>query len=38
VYCSVGIHPCDIYDLDLEKSILQLENNILKNKEKIIAI
>lgn len=38
VYCSIWIHPCDIYNLDLEKSILQLENNILKNKEKIIAI
>ena len=38
VYCSVWIHPCDIYDLDLEKTILELENHILKNKEKIVAI
>ena len=38
VFCSVWIHPCDIYDLDLEKVILSLENNILKNKEKILAI
>lgn len=38
IYCSVWIHPCDIYDLDLEKTILWLENNILKNKNKIVAI
>ena len=38
VYCSVWIHPCDIYNLDLEKTILELENHILKNKEKIVAI
>lgn len=38
VFCSVWIHPCDSYDLDLEKTILELENHILKNKEKIIAI
>jgi TatD DNase family protein len=33
VFCSVWIHPCDIYDLDLEKAILGLENNILKNNK-----
>jgi len=38
IYCSVWIHPCDVYDLDLEKTILSLENNILKNKDKIVAI
>jgi Tat protein secretion system quality control protein TatD with DNase activity len=38
IYCSVWIHPCDIYDLDLEKAILSLENNILENKDKIVAI
>ncbi len=38
VYLSIWIHPCDIYDLDLEKAILSLENNILKNKNKIVAI
>lgn len=38
VYCSLWIHPCDVYDLDLEKAILSIENNILKNKDKIIAI
>ena len=38
VFGSIWIHPCDIYDLDLEKAILSLENNILKNREKIVAI
>ncbi len=38
-YCSLGIHPCDIYDLDLEKEILRIENQILNDKnKKIIAI
>ena len=30
-FCSVWIHPCDIYDLDLEKEILKIENFIIKN-------
>ena len=30
-YCSLGIHPCDIYDLDLEKEILRMENLILND-------
>ncbi len=38
VYCSVWIHPCDIYDLNLEETLLDLENQIKENKEKIIAI
>ena len=38
IFCSIGIHPCDIYDLDLNKSILELKNNLLNNKDKIIAI
>jgi len=38
-FCSLGIHPCDIYELDLEKEILRIENLILNDKEnKIIAI
>ena len=37
-FCSLGIHPCDIYELDLEKEILRIENLILNNKEKVIAI
>ena len=36
VFCSVWIHPCDIYDLNLEKAILSLENMILKEKSNII--
>ena len=32
VFCSVWIHPCDIYDLDLEKTILELENQIIKDR------
>lgn len=39
VFCSIWIHPCDIYDLDLEKTILELENHILKDSnKKIVAI
>ena len=38
VFCSIWIHPCDVYDLDLEKAILWMENQILKNRNKIIAI
>ena len=38
VFCSIWIHPCDIYELDLEKSILELERHLLQNKENIIAI
>jgi len=37
-FCSLGIHPCDVYELDLEKEILRMENLILQNKEKVIAI
>jgi len=38
-FCSLGIHPCDIYELDLEKEILRIENLILNDKnKKIIAI
>ncbi len=38
-YCSIWIHPCDIYNLDLEKEILRMENLILNDKKKkIIAI
>jgi len=38
VYCSIWLHPCDIYELDLEETIIELEDQILKNKENIIAI
>lgn len=38
VFSTVWIHPCDVYDLDLEKSILQLENYILLNKNNIVWV
>lgn len=38
VFCSIWIHPCDVYELDLEKTILELENHLLKNKDNIVAI
>lgn len=38
VYASVWIHPSDIDNLDLEKTILELKNLILENKDNIIAI
>ena len=38
IFATIWIHPCDIIDLDLEKTILSLENILLKNREKIVAI
>jgi TatD DNase family protein len=38
VFCSIWIHPCDVSDLDLEKTINSLEELYLKNKDKIVAI
>ena len=35
-YCSIWIHPTDIFDLDLEKEILRMENLIIKEKSPII--
>ena len=32
IFCSVWIHPCDIYDLNIEKTILTLDNQILKDR------
>jgi len=37
-FCSIWIHPCDVYWLDLEKTINSLEKLYLENKEKIVAI
>jgi len=37
-FCSIWIHPCDVYELDLKENIINLEKLYLKNKEKIIAI
>ncbi len=33
VFCSVWIHPCDINDLYLEKTILELEKLITENRK-----
>ena len=38
VYCSVWIHPCDVYELYLGKTINSLEKLYLENKNKIVAI
>ena len=38
VFCSIWIHPCDIYDLNLEEEIKKMQELINNNKEKIIAI
>ena len=37
-FCSIWIHPCDVYWLDLEKTINSLEKLYIENKEKIVAI
>lgn len=38
IFATIWIHPCDIWDLDLEETILKLEEIYSKNKEKIVAI
>lgn len=38
IFCTIWIHPCDIWDLNLDETIKNLENIFLKNKEKIVAI
>ena len=38
IYTSIWIHPCDIYDLDLEATIKKLEKLLLINRKKIVAI
>lgn len=38
VYSAIGVHPDEIYDLDLEKTIEELEKIYSKNKSKIKAI
>ncbi len=37
-FATVWIHPCNVYDLDLEKSIEILEKYILENKEVVVWI
>lgn len=38
IFASIWIHPCDITDLDLAKTILELEKIYLENKDNIVAI
>lgn len=38
IFCSIWIHPCDIYDLNLKKEILNMEKHINNKKNKIVAI
>lgn len=38
ILCTIWIHPCEIDDLDLENTILKLENTLLQNKENIVWI
>lgn len=38
IYIAIWIHPCDVENLDLEKTILKLENIYKNNSKKIIAI
>lgn len=37
-YCSIGIHPCDIWDLDLWNTMEWLKKQYQNNKNKIIAL
>ena len=38
VFASIWIHPCDVYDLELEDTIKELEKLYLANKEKVVWI
>ncbi|MDC0506240.1 TatD family hydrolase [Candidatus Gracilibacteria bacterium] len=38
IYSTIGIHPCDITDLDLAETIIELERIYLANKNNIVAI
>lgn len=38
IYATIWFHPCDVENLDLEKSIFELEKIYLENNEKIVAI
>jgi len=40
VFCSVWIHPCDVYDLDLAEAISKIEELINQNikEKKVVAI
>lgn len=38
IYATIGIHPCDIWDLEIEETIINLEKIYIKNKDKIVWI
>ena len=38
IYYCLGIHPCDSLRSDLKKDILELEKQLIGNKEKVIGI
>lgn len=38
IFATIWIHPCDCENLDLEKTMLELEKIYLENREKIVAI
>ncbi|MDD3793934.1 MAG: TatD family hydrolase [Candidatus Gracilibacteria bacterium] len=38
IYATIGIHPCDIENLDLKETLEILEKTYIENKDKIVAI
>ncbi len=38
IYATIGIHPCDIENLEIEETISKMEKLYYKNKEKIVWI
>lgn len=38
IYATIGIHPCDIENLEIEKTISKMEKTYNENKEKIVWI
>lgn len=38
IFATVWIHPCDVFDLDLQESIKKISDYIENNREKIVAI
>lgn len=38
IYATIGIHPCDIEDLEIEETISKMEKLYIENKDKIVWI
>ncbi|MDD3145316.1 MAG: TatD family hydrolase [Candidatus Gracilibacteria bacterium] len=38
IYATIGIHPCDIEDLEIEETISKMEKLYIENKDKIVGI